>query len=104
MSEDKVVKDEEEFFEFWITTTDPYGLNQDTWVCPSDRALERKRNAEKTEFFGSYVPTGFDKQAGSPFRWNQPWVIERGDFHGKGSHMLMPDGSIQQALNPFYGR
>lgn len=104
MEEGKYDFSDEEFFEFWIRETEAYGLSQDTWVCPSDRPLERLFNNGEVEFFGSYVVTRFDKKAQTPFRWNQPWAIERGNFHGKGSHMLMPDGSIQSSANPFHGR
>ena len=97
--------DEEKFYEFWIKSTEPYGLNQDTWLCPSDRALERKLDSpDKPEYWGSYVPTSFDSAPATPFRWNQPWVIERAGFHGNGPHVLMPDGSIHESFDPFAGR
>ena len=97
---------EEEFFKFWVTVTEDHGLNRETWLCPSDRALERKmqKEADPDKYFGSYIPTRFDEHPATPFRWNQPWVIERGGFHGKGPHVLMPDGSIHETLNPFNGR
>lgn len=95
---------EEDFFGFWISALEPYGLSQESWVCPSDRALERRLNETKQEYFGSYIITQFDDRAKTPFRWNQPWAMERGNFHGQGPHILMPDGSIQSANNPFHGR
>lgn len=96
--------DDEAFFEFWITATEPYGVDQETWVCPSDRQLERRLNEGNIRYFGSYVPTQFDHFPSTPFRWSQPWALERGLFHGRSSHMLMPDGSVQETSNPFYGR
>lgn len=98
--------DESDFYQFWIESLEPYGAAADTWLCPSDKVyLELKQSEiEKGRFFGTYVPTNFDVGAGTPFRWNQPWLLERGDFHGKGAHMLMPDGSVQDSQNPFYGR
>ena len=106
MEEDRWNHSEDEFFDFWVSITEDHGLNRDTWICPSDRALERKLKEDKGEddFIGSYIPTRFDEHPATPFRWNQPWVIERGGFHGKGPHVLMPDGSIHESLNPFNGR
>lgn len=95
---------EEKFFEFWVESTKPYGLSEETWVCPSDRNLERQINEDEQEYFGSCVVTRFDDKSQTPFRWNQPWAIERGNFHGKGAHMLMPDGSVTPSQNPFHGR
>lgn len=95
---------EEDFFKFWIVETEPYGLNADTWICPMDRVLERLNGEEKSEYYASYVVTRFDKKPGTPFRWNQPWAIERGAFHGKGAHILMPDGSVSDSQSPFSGR
>lgn len=98
---------EDRFYKFWITSLEPYGCSQETWLCPSDKlTLQFKRSelAKEERYFGTYVPTAFDDAPGSPFRWNQPWVVERGNFHGRGAHMLMPDGSIQDAQNPFFGR
>lgn len=104
MEKDKYDFTEEQFFEFWVESTKPYGLNEDTWVCPSDRALERMVNEDRIKYFGSYVVTRFDERAQTPFRWNHPWAMERGDFHGQGAHILMPDGSIHSSRNPFSGR
>ncbi|MEM6915899.1 MAG: hypothetical protein AAF491_04960 [Verrucomicrobiota bacterium] len=104
MEEDKFDFGEEEFFEFWIEETIPYGLSEDTWVCPSDRALERRLNVDKIKYFGSYIVTRFDKKPQTPYRWNQPWAMERGDFHGQGAHILLPDGSVHSSRNPFSGR
>lgn len=104
MEEGKYDYSEEDFFKFWIIQTEPYGLNAETWICPMDRVLERLAGEEKSEYYASYVVTRFDKQSGTPFRWNQPWAIERGAFHGKGSHILMPDGSVSDSQTPFSGR
>lgn len=104
MDENEQKWTESKFFRFWIQSLEPYGAAPDTWICPSDKLFLEFREVDKDSFFGSYAPTPFDRAPGTPLRWNQPWVIERGDFHGKGSHMLMPDGSIQESQNPFYGR
>lgn len=91
-------------FGFYIKALEPYGVAQDTWLCPADKLYLEWREVDKNTYFGSYVPTPFDKNPSTPMRWNQPWVIERGDLHGKGAHILMPDGSVQDSRNPFYGR
>lgn len=104
MEEDKYDFTEKQFFEFWVDATEPYGCGEDAWACPSDRALDRLSPQKRKTYIGSYVTTRFDKKAQTPLRWNQPWVIERGDFHGQGQHILLPDGSVQSALNPFHGR
>lgn len=97
---------EDGFYRFWVTALEPYGAARDTWLCPSDKLFLQfsKSDLEKNEFFGTYVPTPFEPGPGTPFRWNQPWMIERGDFHGRGAHMLMPDGSVHDSQNPFNGR
>ena len=95
------------FYRFWIETLEVYGIFKETCLCPSYKLLlqMKKSETEKADrYFGSYVPTPFDKSPSSPLRWNQPWLIERGDFHGKGGHILMPDGSVTSARNPFHGR
>lgn len=95
---------DDEFFGFWIRSLEPYGVAPEAWICPSDRnpALEEKEAA--AEAYGSYVPTRFDDSLATPFRWNQPWLMERGDLHGKGAHVVMPDGSITESRMQFNGR
>jgi len=95
---------EGEYSEFWIRALEPYGANRDTWRCPSDRTIEDLRQTEADEYYSSYFATPFDADPSTPFRLNQPWVVERGDFHGGGGHILMPDGSISQMTKAFYGR
>ena len=104
MEEDRFDYTEEEFFKFWILSTEPYGMSQDSWICPSDRNVARIHGAMGSKYFGSYNVTRFDKAPTTPFRWNQPWAMERGNLHGKGVHILMPDGSVDDSQNPFAGR
>jgi prepilin-type N-terminal cleavage/methylation domain-containing protein len=104
MEEDEFDFTDDKFFGFWIRSLEPYGVAPEAWICPSDRnpALEEKEAA--AESYGSYVPTRFDASAATPFRWNQPWLMERGDLHGKGAHIVMPDGSITGSREAFSGR
>ena len=104
MEEGKFKYIEEDFFEFWIKSTEPYGLSQESWLCPSDRSLEMKLSKQKKKYYGSYIATRFDRNPQTPYRWNQPWAMERGNFHKQGCHMVMPDGSVHSTMNPFYGR
>ncbi|MCB1206956.1 MAG: prepilin-type N-terminal cleavage/methylation domain-containing protein [Verrucomicrobiae bacterium] len=104
MEEDKYDFSEEEFFGFWVKATEPYGLSQANWICPSDSRFIGLPDEAKDKYYGSYVVTRFDNIPSTPFRWNQPWAMERGDFHGKGVHILFPDGSVQDSRNPFAGR
>lgn len=104
MQENRYNFTEEQFFEFWIKATESYGMSQESWLCPMDRNIERIRGQVKERYYGSYNITRFDKNPATPYRWNQPWAMERGNFHGKGAHILMPDGSIQESMNPFAGR
>jgi len=104
MEKDRFNFTEEEFFEFWVKATDPYGMSQEAWLCPMDRALSVRAGKMEDRFYGSYNVTRFDESPATPFRWNQPWAMERGNFHGRGVHILMPDGSVNESMNPFAGR
>ena len=100
--------DQSEYFAFWLRTMEPYGLGPDSWVCPADEdavaSLKTKGKKDDADYIGSYIPTWFSPGSSTPFRWNQPWLMERAGFHGKGHHLMMPDGSITETANPFSGR
>ena len=82
---------EENYFEWWIAVIEPYGVGADSWLCPID-VMENKE--ERIGRVSSYIPTPFDSRQHTPYRWNQPWLMERGDLHGKGAHVAMPRGAI----------
>jgi len=92
--------EETDFFEFWIRAIEPYGVHEPNWLCPADKVRKEAWDKDKS---GSYIPTPFDAHPISPIRWNQPWLIERGNLHGKGAHIAMPDGSINPSMSPFGG-
>lgn len=96
-------QDESKYFTFWITVLEPYGVGTESWICSGDRVLKMFPE-RKDEYVSSYVPTPFNSHQHTPYRWNQPWVTERGDYHGKGAHVLMPDGSITTSTNPYGGK
>jgi type II secretory pathway pseudopilin PulG len=83
---------EESWFGWWIATMEPYGVSAEAWICPTDKV---DPNNERIGLRGSYIPTTFDTHPSTPYRWHQPWLMERGDLHGKGAHIAMPDGRIQ---------
>ena len=93
--------DQAEFFQFWQRTMEPYGIAKDTWICPSDTDANLQFKVKDPELTGSYIPAWFGPGAATPFKWKQPWLIERAGFHGKGHLVAMPDGSIQEFSNPF---
>lgn len=96
---------EETVFLYWSNLLDGYGVGPDSWVCPSDRRLVQAMGGEKRPpVMGSYVVSRFGDKAQDPFRYNQPWALERGGFHRGGPHILLPDGSVQSVNNPFFGR
>ena len=67
-----------EFFQFWIDQMEGYGLSREAWVCPSDEvSLLQLKTGDLENFTGSYVPTSFGPGANTPFKWNQPWLVER---------------------------
>lgn len=88
--------------EFWIETMRPYIDNEKHWMCPTDlrelQANTKKEDRDKYEM--SYVPTPFDSGPNTPNQWRQPWLMERGTFHGEGPLGLYPDGSIQMIYLP----
>ncbi|MDF1751710.1 MAG: hypothetical protein P1U89_02925 [Verrucomicrobiales bacterium] len=97
--------DQKDYFQFWIQEMEKYGLSHNSWVCPSDEDAIRQMRTEGTEnFVGSYIPSWFSGGSNTPFKWNQPWVVERAGFHGGGHHVVMPDGSVTESTNPFSGR
>jgi hypothetical protein len=104
MEEEKFDFSDDEFFGFWIKSLEPYGVAPEAWICPSDRNVALLDDETARESYGSYVPTRFDASPATPFRWNQPWLMERGDLHGKGAHIVMPDGSITGSREAFSGR
>jgi len=94
------VDNEQAEFKWWAEKLKDEDVAARHWVCPSDNSVspEEKKNLGKGEFFGSYLPTMFDDMPNTAFKWKQPWVIERGSYHGekKGPNMLMPDGTVME--------
>ena len=86
---------EHDYYAFWFKATEPYGASEETWLCPADKIDRRKFKDLKS---GSYIVTPFDPFPQTPFLWNQPWLVERGNLHGKGAHIALPDGSINPSM------
>ena len=100
MPEEALNWDESDYFGWWVTAIEPYGVGQESWLCPSDKVVKQEPEHVK-EYASSYAPTRFNPHRYTPYKWNQPWLVERGDFHGKGGHVMMPDGSITTTQAPW---
>ncbi len=81
----------------WIDALQPYGLDQNAWICPTIQRLMEGPDLTKEENKRlDYVPTPFDSNPMTPYKWStQPWFIERGNMHGNGNLIIFPDGHIQ---------
>ena len=81
--------------DWWIETLIPYDATEKTWQCPSlGRILQRSKETQRPRTH--YAPTPFDGNELTPYRWGtQPWLVEIGNIHGRGAHILFPDGSVR---------
>jgi len=90
--------EETDFWKWWILTLEPYGGGETFWLCPADKV----RKETEDEFNASYMPAQFDAHHFTPYRWGtQPWLIERGNLHKRGAHIMMPDGSIHNSSEAY---
>ncbi|MEZ5324876.1 MAG: type II secretion system protein [Verrucomicrobiales bacterium] len=91
--------DENDTWEWWFETLEPYQIHEDTWLCPTHRRQLRGSSSlaaeEEDDYVSSYGITSFDRNDSDPFVYGTPWVVERANFHLRGQQILMPDGSIQ---------
>jgi prepilin-type N-terminal cleavage/methylation domain-containing protein len=90
--------DEDDMWKWYYDVLRPYGIGKQAWTCPTDVSDHEETFSEK-KYVGSYIPTMFDERPNTAFLWgNQPWLIERGEMHGKGDgpNIVMPDGSVRQ--------
>ena len=91
-------EEESDFWKWWILTLEPYGAVEQIWLCPSDKV----RKESKDDYNATYLPSQFDSHHHTPYRWaNQPWLMERGNLHKKGAHIMLLDGSIQNSNDVF---
>ena len=96
-------RDQERTWEFWIESLELYNIDQKTWLCPTEwnqhtSVLEKD---QYPEYWSSYIVTPFEEGGSIPFKWsNQPWLSERGDFHGNGVKLIMPNGNIRTSAFP----
>ncbi len=80
----------------WREALAKYGCGGDVWLCPTHTRLMDPEDVEALPYRIDYMPTKFSPGVFTPYRWaKQPWLIEIGDFHGKGAHILFPDGSVR---------
>ncbi len=82
----------------WISTLQPYGLNQINWICPTQQSvLQNPDLSDPDNIRIDYMGTPFDRNPMTPTRWaTQPWFMESGDVHGNGNLVIFPDGHIQE--------
>lgn len=91
--------DDKKEWEWWYETLKPYGVSKSAWLCPADTVTTGQMHAEDSDYTSSYIPTLFDGLPNTAFKWSrQPWIIERGELHGKGDgpNVLMQDGTVQR--------
>lgn len=91
---------------FWYEALKDYGISTKTWVCPADDHF--KAVVESDILYDStYSVTQFDEQPNRAYQWAaQPWVVENGEFHGKGQgpNVLFPDGHIERGIPLMVGQ
>ena len=85
----------EEEKEFWLTTLKPYGVGDvKAWQCPS--LMRRMGSNEEVGKKAHYAPVLFDEKPGTAFQWtNMPWLVELGNYHGRGALGAFSDGSVR---------
>ena len=85
---------------FWYDALRDYGIPKKTWVCSADERLKDFAEDEK-HYESTYTITEFDDQPNRAYQWvAQPWIIESGEFHGKGvgPNVIFPDGHIERGI------
>ena len=85
---------------FWYDALKDYGIPKKTWICSADERLKDFAEDEN-HYESTYTVTQFDEQPNRAYQWvKQPWVIESGEFHGKGvgPNVLFPDGRIERGI------
>lgn len=87
--------DDSTYEDWWLNELKNYGGTPEVWQCPTiQRLVAQKAKDGRPKLH--YVPTPFDAQSITPYRWStQPWLIEIGNMHGRGAHICFPDGSIR---------
>ena len=93
--------EEDKFWKWWYETLEPYGVTREGWLCPTDERSLVLSGRGEDEYAGSYIPANFDAREYTPFRWSQPWFMERADFHGKGAHIIMSKGDVKVSVASF---
>jgi prepilin-type N-terminal cleavage/methylation domain-containing protein len=95
---------EEAMWKWWYEDLKDYGVSKRHWICPSEAASDGEKYSTTDEFYGSYIPTGFEATPNIAFYWTgQPWFIERGQMHGNnhGANVAMPDGTVRASPSLF---
>lgn len=79
--------------DFWSRSLEGYGIGPMVWQCPEIRAQLLSRGGDPEEIPKvHYTPTGFPPIRGIAYNMlGQPWLIEDGNAHGKGSLIAFQD-------------
>lgn len=94
-------EDETRYFRFWRDKMKDYKIIRRNWICPADTVNTEELHSSSEEFTGSYNVTEFDEFPNTAYNWRQPWIMERGEHHGRGvgPNAVMPDGTIFKAAS-----
>jgi type II secretory pathway pseudopilin PulG len=95
---------EEPMWKWWYEELRDYGVSKRHWICPSDVASQGEELSITDQYYGSYIPTGFEATPNVAFLWTrQPWFMERGQMHGMnhGPNVAMPDGTVRAGPSLF---
>lgn len=87
---------EQQYARDWIAALKPFGVAQQSWICPTMQQLMHAPDLTKPENVRiDYVACNFDDKPTTPHLWaRQPWFAEAGDVHGNGNLIIFTDGSI----------
>jgi type II secretory pathway pseudopilin PulG len=88
--------DEDDFGNGWIAALKPFGVSENTWICPTNQnQLGNPDISDPQNIRVDYVATPFDDKPTTPHEWpTQPWFAETGNVHGHGNLIVFTDGSI----------
>lgn len=94
-----MANDPAEFARQWIAAFQPFGVEQNSWICPTTQKLLNNPDLSQSKNARlDYTPMPFDENQMTPLRWpRQPWFIEHSSVHGNGNLVIFTDGSISEA-------
>lgn len=96
-------EDESRYWKYWRDTMKDYDVIRRNWICPADSTSADELNSDSEDFLGSYLVTEFDEFPNTAYNWRQPWLMERGEHHGRGvgPNAVLPDGTVIKTMSVF---